>query len=64
MCPNEDRLTFFDLAMGSYLLNLSQERDARRQAESALRDERAEREAAQIRIRQLEEELRRRQSEG
>jgi Uma2 family endonuclease len=64
LCPNEDRLTFFDPAMGSYLLNLSQERDARRQAESALRDERAEREAAQIRIRQLEEELRRRQSEG
>ena len=63
LCPNEDRLTFFDPATGSYLLNLSQERDARRQAESALRDERAEREAAQTRIRQLEEELRRRQSE-
>ena len=64
LCPNEDRLTFFDPATGSYLLNLSQERDARRQTESALRDERAEREAAQTRIRQLEEELRRRQSEG
>ena len=63
LCPNEDRLTFFDPATGSYLLNLSQERDARRQAESALYDERAEREAAQTRIRQLEEELRRRQSE-
>ena len=63
LCPNEDRLIFFDPATGSYLLNLSQERDARRQAESALHDERAEREAAQTRIRQLEEELRRRQSE-
>ena len=63
LCPNEDRLTFFDPATGSYLLNLSQERDARRQAESTLHDERAEREAAQTRIRQLEEELRRRQSE-
>ena len=60
----DEMLVFYDPETGEYLRNLREEQTARENAEGALRAERAAREAAEARIRQLEEELRRRQGEN
>ena len=61
---HEGRLTFYDPVTGAYLRDLGEEQEAHREAEAALRAERAAREGDQARIRQVEEELRRLRSEG
>ena len=66
LCWREGTLLFYNPVTGTYLRNLRQERDAHQQTQaelqSALQEERYAREAAQARIRDLEEQLRRRQS--
>ena len=75
LCWDEGILLFYDPATGTYLRNLRQERalreaeqSAHEQARSELRAEldaeRAERAAAEERIRQLEEQLNRQRPEG
>ncbi len=54
LCWQEEMLPFFNHQTGAYLRNLPE-------AEAALQEEQAARERAEIRVRQLEEELRRRQ---
>lgn len=53
LCRQEDRLTFYNHQTGAYLRNLPE-------TEAALQSEQAARQQAEARIRQLEEELRRR----
>ena len=57
LCWDQAKLRFYDPATSSYCRTLTE-------AEHALEAERTARQADQARIRQLEEELRRRQSEG
>ena len=71
LCWHEDWFYVYDPVTREYLKNFEQVRDdllaeqaARQDAETALLAEQAAREADQARIRQLEEELRRRESEG
>ena len=61
VCWENSQLRWYDPATQSYLLTHEAERDARIAAEAARIAEREARIAAEARIRQLEEELRRRQ---
>ena len=63
LCCQGDMLTFYYPETGEYLRNLPAEKAARLAAEETARTERGARLAAEARIRQLEEELRRRQGE-
>ncbi len=63
-CWHEEWLYFYDPANGTYLRNREQEREAHQLAQAALQAEQTAREAAEARIRQLEEQLRLRQSQG
>ncbi len=71
LCWNDGELRFYDLATRTYFRNLREERTAREleeaaheQTRAALQAERAEREAAEARIRRLEEQLGRQQPEN
>ncbi len=60
LCWEDGNLRFWDPAEGRYLLTLFEESEARRQAETRANAEREARITAEARVRQLEEELRRR----
>ena len=63
LCWQDEMLTFYYRETGEYIRNLPREKAARLAAEDLARSERAARLNAEARIRQLEEELRRRQGE-
>ena len=64
LCWKDEMLVFYNHETGAYLTNLSQEKAARQDAEAALNAERITRRDAEARIRQLEEELRRKQGDN
>ena len=71
LCWDRERLRFYDPEKGEYLLNLEELIDARERAEAdqhtkqvARQAEQAAREQAEARIRELEEELERRNRES
>ena len=57
LCWDEGLLLFYDPVSETYLRNLRQERTAHEQTQAELQSERAAREAAEARVRQLEEQL-------
>ena len=59
LCWQDGMLKFYDERTGEYLKNMSEEQAARQEFEAYLAGERAARQQAETRIRQLEEELRR-----
>ncbi len=60
LCWHDEWLYFYDPKTGEYLENFEQTQEARQADQAALQAERTARQADQARIRQLEEELRRR----
>ena len=57
LCWDEGLLLFYDPVSETYLRNLRQERTAHEQTQAELQSERAAREAAESRVRQLKEQL-------
>ena len=64
LCRQDEMLKFYNHETGAYLRTLPQSEAALKDAEAALSMERVARQDAEARIRQLEEELRRRRMES
>ena len=64
LCWRDEWLYLYDPETGQYLMNIEQALDAYAESRADLHEERAAREAAQSRVRELEEEVRRLRSDN